>query len=47
MKSGTADVKANKNSKKSDGFILQYFAEILSKFEIHCKKGMYFSFDFG
>ena len=47
-----ADAKANKNkrNKRCDGSILQifeYLSKVPSKLEIQCKKGIYFSLDFG
>ena len=39
----TSDVKANLNNNRSGGSILK---EVPSRIEIHCNKGMYFSFEF-
>ena len=46
----SADVKANKNNKEIKDLVAvsyKLFEEVPSKLEIQCKKGIYFSFDFG
>ena len=45
----SADVKANKNNKKTKDLALSYnfFQDVPLKLEIQYERGMYFSFDFG